>query len=64
VVERLASEPNKHETNLSDVTMLVMTGGRLRTLPEFSALFGQAGFQLQQSVLTKSPLTLLVGAPV
>jgi hypothetical protein len=41
-----------------------MTGGRKRTLAEYSALFAEAGFQLEQSIARPSPLTLLIGAPV
>jgi hypothetical protein len=64
VIERLLTHPNRSEINLSDMTMLVMTGGRERTLPEFTALFAEAGFHLEQSVATRSPSTLLIGAPV
>jgi len=64
VIERLLTDPNRSEIILSDITMLVMTGGRERTLTEFSALFAEAGFQLEQSVVTRSPSTLLIGAPV
>jgi hypothetical protein len=63
VIERLLTDPNRSEINLSDVTMLVMTGGRERTLSEFTALFAEAGFHLEQSVATRSPSTLLIGAP-
>ena len=64
VIERLLTDPNRSEINLSDMTMLVMTGGRERTLSEFTALFAEAGFHLEQSVATRSPSTLLIGAPV
>jgi hypothetical protein len=64
VIERLLTHPNRSEINLSDMTMLVMTGGRERTLSEFTALFAEAGFHLEQSVATRSPSTLLIGAPV
>jgi hypothetical protein len=45
-------------------TMLVMTGRREGTLAEFTALFAEAGFELEQTVVTRSPFTLPVGAPV
>jgi hypothetical protein len=48
---------------LVDITMLVMTGGRERNLAEFTALFAEAGFELEQSVATRSPFTILIGAP-
>jgi hypothetical protein len=63
VIERLVAEPNRREVNL-DIAMLVITGGRERTLEEFSALFAEAGFELEKSVVTRSPFTMLVGAPV
>jgi hypothetical protein len=33
-------------------------------LAEFTALFAEAGFELEQTVVTRSPFTLPVGAPV
>lgn len=63
VIEQLLTEPNRSAANLSDMTMLVMTGGRDRTLPEFEKLFAEAGFDLERSVVTRSPFTLLVGVP-
>jgi hypothetical protein len=63
VIERI-TEPNQREVNFIDMTMLVMTGGRERTLAEFTTLFAEAGFKLEQSVVTRSPFTMLVGAPV
>jgi|SRR5438105_1937032 len=64
VVEHLLTPPNGPEINYSDMTMMIMTGGRERTREEFSELFSVAGFQLEQVVVTKSPFTLMVGAPV
>ena len=56
--------PNGPEISFSDMTMMIMTGGRERTGEEFSELFSAAGFHLEQVVATKSPFTLMVGAPV
>ena len=63
VIERI-TEPNRPQLMLVDITMLVMTGGRERALAEFTALFEEAGFELEQTVVTRSPFTMLVGAPV
>ena len=63
-IDMLATEPNRPDPGLFDMTMLVMTGGRKRTLTEFSALFAEAGFRLERSVDSRSPFTLLIGAPV
>jgi hypothetical protein len=38
--------------------------GRERTLAEFTALFAEAGFELEQTVATRSPFTMLIGVPV
>lgn len=62
VIERI-TEPNRHEVNLVDMTMLVMTGGRERTLVEFMTLFRETGFEFEQSVITRSPFTMLIAAP-
>jgi hypothetical protein len=63
VIEHLLTPPNAPEINLSDMTMMIMTGGRERTPEEFSDLFSAAGFRLEQEVATKSPFALMVGAP-
>jgi hypothetical protein len=62
VIEHLLTPPNGPEINFSDMTMMIMTGGRERTLEEFCELFSTAGFHLEQAVVTKSPFTLMVGA--
>lgn len=64
VIEHLLTPPNGPEINFSDMTMMIMTGGRERTREEFSKLFSAAGFHLEQVVVTKSPFTLMIGAPV
>ncbi|SRR5260221_237851 len=63
VVEHLLTPPNGAEINFSDMTMMIMTGGRERTREQFSELFSAAGFHLEQVVVTKSPFTLMVGSP-
>jgi len=50
--------PNQPETSYSDLTMMVMTGGRERTQREFETIFAPAGFALQESVPTQSAFTL------
>jgi predicted O-methyltransferase YrrM len=64
VIEHLLASPNEPEISFSDMTMMIMTGGRERTRKEFSDLFSAAGFHLEQVVTTKSPFMLMVGAPV
>ncbi len=64
VIEPLATEPNRQEISLLDMTMLVMTGGRKRKLEEYEALFSQAGFRVEQTVANRSPFGILTGVPV
>ena len=64
VIEHLLTPPNQPETNYSDITMMVMTGGRERTKDEFAALFSASGFRLEEAVSTQSPFTLLIGVPI
>jgi hypothetical protein len=63
VIEHLLTPPNQPDVNYSDMTMMVMTGGRERTQQEFESLFAAAGFRFQQAVATRSPFTLLIGSP-
>jgi hypothetical protein len=51
---------------LSDLNMLLLTGGCERTEAEYGALYRAAGFELTKTVLTKSPTgtTVIEGRPV
>jgi hypothetical protein len=51
---------------LSDLNMLLLTGGRERTEDEYRALYRAAGFELTRTVATKSPTgtTVIEGRPV
>jgi O-methyltransferase domain len=51
---------------LSDLNMLLMTGGCERTGDEYRALYHAAGFELTKNVATKSPTgtTVIEGRPV
>ena len=44
---------------LFDLNMLVMTGGRERTLSEYGALLAKAGFRLTRIIPTGSPFQVL-----
>lgn len=63
VIEHLLTPPNQPDVNYSDMTMMVMTGGRERTQKEFEDLFAAAGFRFERAVATRSPFTLLIGSP-
>jgi predicted O-methyltransferase YrrM len=64
VAEHLLTPPNGPEIGSRDMTMMIVTGGRERTREEFAELFSASGFHLEQVVATRSPFTLMVGAPV
>ena len=51
---------------LSDLNMLIHTGGCERTEAEYLALYRAAGFELTKTVATKSPTgtTVIEGRPV
>jgi O-methyltransferase domain len=51
---------------LSDLNMLLLTGGRERTEEEYRALYRAAGFELTRTVGTKSPTgtTVIEGSPI
>jgi O-methyltransferase domain/Dimerisation domain len=48
---------------LSDLNMMVRTGGRERTEGEFGALLAAAGFRLEGVVPTEAPVSLVEAAP-
>jgi O-methyltransferase domain len=48
---------------LTDVAMLVWTGGRERTEAEYGALLAAADFELTQVVPTRSSLSVLEAVP-
>jgi len=48
---------------LTDITMLVVTGGRERTAREYEALLSDAGFALTRIVPTASPASVIEAVP-
>jgi hypothetical protein len=46
-----------------DLMMMVMNGGRERTVEEFAQVMGAAGFRLSGVVPTSGPLSILEGVP-
>jgi len=62
VIERLLGPPNEDPAaKLSDINMLVVPGGRERTLEEFAAIFEAAGYRLAGSTPTTSGMHVLEG---
>ena len=67
LVERLpekhaAPSPEAQGHALSDLNMLVRTGGRERTLAEYGALLGTAGFRVRRVVPTGAPWSIIEAA--
>jgi hypothetical protein len=48
---------------LSDIAMMVYTGGQERTESEYRALFGAAGFALTRVLPTHSRMSIIEGIP-
>lgn len=65
LVEVMVGAPNIPEPGkFMDVNMLIMTGGRERTAEDFSLLFAQAGFRLEQVLPTPSLMHIIEAVPV
>lgn len=65
IVETLLPEQiEPHPGYLFDLNMMVMTGGRERTVSEFSALLDQAGFRLESVTPTPTPMGVVQGIAV
>jgi hypothetical protein len=64
VVERVVGPPNEDlEGKLSDLHMLVMPGGRERTVEEWRALFEAGGFELDEIRAMPVAWQLVIGRP-
>lgn len=66
IVERLLPEQAAAEDAavMLDLHMMVVTGGRLRSLAEFAALLAHAGLSVSRTASTSSGLTLIEAVPV
>jgi hypothetical protein len=64
VVERVVIEGNEpSEAKLFDMNMLVVLGGRERTVAEYPQLLEAAGLKLMRILPTASPLSILEAEP-
>src|SRR3954451_8480679 len=64
VVERELGGPiEKPDAKFTDLNMLVLTGGRERTLDEFAALYASAGFELVGATPTGAAMSVIEGRP-
>lgn len=65
VVEVVVGSPDSSMfATCLDLQMLVMTGGRERTVKEFQALFEASGFELARIVATTTPVSVVEGTSV
>ncbi|MGD0946468.1 MAG: methyltransferase [Candidatus Binatia bacterium] len=65
VIERLVGAPNEGPAvKLSDLNMLLVTGGQERTREEFAALFRAGGFRLADILSASDAMSVIVGEPV
>lgn len=58
----MPDSPGAHPAKLLDIEMLVMTGGRERTLAEYERLLDAAGMRLVRMITTRSLTVILEGA--
>lgn len=58
-VERLGAADGSAPTHLGDLNMLVLTGGRDRTLEEHTGLLAAAGLRVERVVPTKSEMSVI-----
>ncbi len=65
VVERLLdAAQGSTEAALSDLNMLVNTGGRERTAQQYATLLGKSGFHIEQVECFAGSIALMVAAPI
>jgi len=64
IVEAFLPEgPGPAMAKITDIEMLVLTGGRERTASEFAALLGQAGFRLLRTLHTATAMAIFEAEP-
>jgi hypothetical protein len=64
LVEWILSEGNDpSEGKLTDVVMLIMTGGKERTIEEFRQLLANAGFRLNKIIPTSYEVSIIEALP-
>ena len=64
VVERELGGPNEDpDAKFADLNMLVVPGGRERTVDEFAALFARTGFELVGAMPTAAAMSVIEARP-
>jgi hypothetical protein len=65
LIEWALSDANKpSRAKFADVTMMVLTGGRERTIEQYRALLEGAGFHLKEVIPTAAELNVIEATPV
>lgn len=59
----LPEDASPSRGKFTDVTMMLVTGGKERTIPEYKSLFSAAGFRLNQVVPTPSGFNVIEALP-
>jgi hypothetical protein len=49
---------------ITDITMLLVAGGRERTAEQYRALLAEAGFAVARIVATRTPASVIAAIPV
>jgi O-methyltransferase domain len=62
--DRISTDARSRAMAVSDLNMLVMTGGHERTLGQYRALLARAGFELTDCITQDTALSLLVARSV
>ena len=60
----LPEDNSPSRSKFVDVTMMVLTGGKERTIPEYSSMLNKAGFRLNDVVKTPSDFNVMEALPV
>jgi precorrin-6B methylase 2 len=63
VEQAIQAENEPDPAKFSDLNMLVMLGGRERTVDDFRRLYAEAGFRLANIIPTGSPFDIIEGVP-
>lgn len=64
VEANLPEDNSPSRAKFTDVTMMVLTGGKERTIPEYSSLLSRAGFRLNEVAKTASDFNVMEALPV
>jgi hypothetical protein len=60
----LPEDNSQSRAKFVDINMMVLTGGKERTIPEYSSLLNRAGFRLNEVVKTPSDFNVMEALPV